>query len=152
MTAHFIAVAENVVNVAIESAVGHSWHEVLMAITSYGLEFITYYIIDSHNDALMSILGYRYAAVDRLSSRDRRWRNQKLSRFDSMPIPDHKIRLQTIVDRKLARKIEAMATRMGIGQSRMIYYLLDAAVQDEAWVARAIAGTFAKRVRTALRK
>ena len=69
-----------------------------------------------------------------------------------MPIPDHKVRLQTIVDRKLARKIEDMAARMGIGQSRMIYYLLDAVVQDEAWVARAIAGTFAKRVRTALRK
>jgi predicted O-linked N-acetylglucosamine transferase (SPINDLY family) len=69
-----------------------------------------------------------------------------------MPIPDSKVRLQTIVDRKLARKIEDMANRMGIGQSRMIYYLLDAALQDEAWAARAIAGTFAKRVRTALRK
>ena len=69
-----------------------------------------------------------------------------------MPIPQDKIRLQTIVDRKLARKIEDMASRLGIGQSRMIYYLLDAAVQDEAWVARSITGTFAKRVRTALRK
>jgi hypothetical protein len=69
-----------------------------------------------------------------------------------MPIPDDKIRLQTIVDRKLARKIEDMANRMGIGQSRMIYHLLDAAVQDETWVARAITGRFAKRVRIALRK
>lgn len=76
----------------------------------------------------------------------------KLRGFEHMPIPDDKVRLQTIVDRKLARKIESMAGRLGVGQSRMIYYLLDAALQDEAWIAQAIPGTFAKRVRSALRK
>jgi hypothetical protein len=68
-----------------------------------------------------------------------------------MSIPVDKIRLQTIVDRGLAREIASMARRMRIGQSRMIYHLLEAALQDKAGVARVVAGTFAKRVRKALR-
>ena len=63
-----------------------------------------------------------------------------------MPIAEDNERLQTVVRRETAEKIREYAQRMEVSESKMICYLLEAAIEDNDWVIRAATSGFAKRL------
>ena len=69
-----------------------------------------------------------------------------------MAISDDKVRLQAVVDRKVARKIELFADRMGLSQSKMMALLLESAVENDEWAIRLVTSNFARRVEAAFGK
>lgn len=67
-----------------------------------------------------------------------------------MPVGPDKVRLNTTIDRKLADKIHALAERMKVSDSAMAYMLLEAAVDDEAWIVKAVTSAIGKKIGRAL--
>lgn len=63
-----------------------------------------------------------------------------------MAIPDDKMRIQAVVDRKLMAKIDDLAGRMGISQSKMVAFLLENAVHDDEWLIRVVTNKFTKAI------
>jgi len=67
-----------------------------------------------------------------------------------MSIAEENVRVQSVIDRKLAEKITELGDRLGVSQSKMIYLLLEAAVEDQEWIIKAVTGSFARKVYSAL--
>jgi len=67
-----------------------------------------------------------------------------------MAIGPDKVRLQTVIDRKLADRIHSLAQRMEVSDSAMVYMLLEAVVANESWIINAVTTEFAKKVGRAL--
>lgn len=63
-----------------------------------------------------------------------------------MAIPDDKIRIQAVIDRQLMEKIDELAARMGLSQSKMVACLLEEAIRDNAWLIRVVTNKFTKAV------
>lgn len=51
-----------------------------------------------------------------------------------MPLGPDKVRLQTVVDRRLAEQIRDLAKRMKLSESALVATLLEGAVKDNAWI------------------
>lgn len=62
-----------------------------------------------------------------------------------MAISENKVRLQVVIDRATADKIEELADAMNTSVSRMSAALLEAGIEDNEWVIKNIAGP-ARRV------
>jgi len=60
------------------------------------------------------------------------------------------VKLQVTVDKELAQQIETLAQRMEVSVSKMSAMLLDAAVEDNEWIVRAVTSRFAKSIAEAL--
>ncbi len=67
-----------------------------------------------------------------------------------MAIGDDKVRIQTIVDKKLGAKIDELAQRMRLSQSAMAAMLLEAAVQDNEWIIKVVSSNFARKLKSAV--
>jgi|CXWL01.1.fsa_nt_gi hypothetical protein len=67
-----------------------------------------------------------------------------------MAIPEDKARVQAIIDRKVLDKIDFLAGRMGISQSKMISHLLEGAVQDDEWIIRVVTNKYTKKLLEAI--
>ncbi len=63
-----------------------------------------------------------------------------------MAIAEDNVRVQSIIDRKLADKITELGERLGVSQSKMVYYLLEAAVEDEEWIIKTVTSKFAQKI------
>jgi hypothetical protein len=59
-------------------------------------------------------------------------------------------KLQVVVETKTAEKIAELAERMKVSQSKMCKLLLEAAIEDNEWMIRAVSSRFADAVRRAL--
>lgn len=60
------------------------------------------------------------------------------------------VKLQVVVDQALAAKIGELAERMGASQSKMAYWLLEAAVDQNELIIKVVTSRFAKAVRETL--
>lgn len=63
-----------------------------------------------------------------------------------MAISEDKLRVQSVIDKKLADKINELAERMECSQSKLIYMLLEAVVADEGWMIKLMTTQFGKSV------
>ncbi|MEX0701308.1 MAG: hypothetical protein WD069_04370 [Planctomycetales bacterium] len=69
-----------------------------------------------------------------------------------MAVSENKVRVQAMVDSGLERKLNELADRMGVSQSQMMYWLLEAAIEDNEWIIGMVTGKFATKMREVLGK
>ena len=60
------------------------------------------------------------------------------------------VKLQVTVDKELGQQIETLAERMEVSVSKMSAMLLDAAVEDNEWIVKAVTSRFAKSIARAV--
>lgn len=59
-------------------------------------------------------------------------------------------RLQVTVGTATGAKIEELALRLNVSESKMVELLLDAAIEDNEWIIRAVTSRWAKALREVL--
>lgn len=57
---------------------------------------------------------------------------------------DASIRYQLTVKREIGEKINELASRMNLSQSKMVELLLDAAIEDNEWMIKLVTSRWAK--------
>lgn len=67
-----------------------------------------------------------------------------------MALGKEKIMIQTAVEKELADKIADLAERMNVSVSKISAMLLEAAVENESWIIKAVTSRLAKQMYAAL--
>jgi len=63
-----------------------------------------------------------------------------------MSIPEDKARIQSVVDKKVIKKIDEFAARFEVSQSRMVAIMLEVVVENDEWLIKVVTSKFAKRL------
>jgi hypothetical protein len=63
-----------------------------------------------------------------------------------MAIPDDKVKIQTVVPKDLAAKIDYFAERFEVSQSKMTALMLESCIEDEGWLLQLMSTNAVKKV------
>ena len=63
-----------------------------------------------------------------------------------MAIGKNKVKMQTVIDKELAEKIDYFAERFDVSQSKMISMILEIAIENDAWLMETMSSSAVKKI------
>jgi metal-responsive CopG/Arc/MetJ family transcriptional regulator len=63
-----------------------------------------------------------------------------------MPIADDKARIQAVVSKELVEKIDHLAERFEVSQSKMVSIMLEACLENDEWLMKLMSSAAAKKI------